>query len=74
MDGTSGALYAIFFSALASSLREASESLKSDVATAEVWAKALELAKNTFYQYTRGERITLPQSLLRSCLCSPAEY
>lgn len=55
MDGTSGALYSIFFNALASGLRGASESLNSTEATSELWAKALASAKDTLYQYTRGQ-------------------
>ena len=54
MDGTSGALYSIFFNGLASGLRSAAEKLSSDVATSEVWAEALSQAKATLYQYTRA--------------------
>ena len=55
MDGTSGALYSIFFNGLASGLRSAAESLKSDTTTPEVWAEALVQARDTLYQYTRGQ-------------------
>lgn len=54
MDGTSGALYSIFFNGLASGLRSAAEKLSSDTATPEVWAEALTQAKATLYQYTRA--------------------
>ena len=54
MDGTSGALYSIFFNGLASGLRSAAESLKSDTTTPEVWAEALVQARDTLYQYTRA--------------------
>ncbi|CED83175.1 dihydroxyacetone kinase [Phaffia rhodozyma] len=54
MDGTSGALYSIFFNALASGLRKASEAQKTQAATAEVWAAAVSFAKNTLYEYTRA--------------------
>jgi len=50
MDGTSGALYSIFFNGLASGLRAASESLSSNVATSAVWSEALTQAKATLYQ------------------------
>jgi len=56
LSGTSGALYSIFFNGLASGLRSAAESKKSDVATAEVWADALVQARDTLYQYTRGKQ------------------
>lgn len=58
LSGTSGALYSIFFNGLASGLRSAAESKKSDVATAEVWAEALVQARDTLYQYTRGEQLS----------------
>ncbi|KAM0793154.1 hypothetical protein ACM66B_000629 [Microbotryomycetes sp. NB124-2] len=54
MGGTSGGLYSIFMSALAKGLLQAAEEKKQDKATAEVWARALELALNTLYQYTRA--------------------
>ncbi|KAL7413994.1 dihydroxyacetone kinase [Mrakia frigida] len=54
MDGTSGALYSIFFNGLASGLRAASESLSSTIATSAVWSEALTQAKATLYQYTRA--------------------
>jgi hypothetical protein len=55
MDGTSGALYSIYMNGLASGLRSAAESQKSDTTTPEVWAEALVQARDTLYQYTRGE-------------------
>ncbi|KAK4058105.1 hypothetical protein OIO90_000844 [Microbotryomycetes sp. JL221] len=54
MGGTSGGLYSIFMSALAKGLLTAADENKQDKATAEVWARALELALNTLYQYTRA--------------------
>ena len=48
MDGTSGALYAIFLNALAAGLRNQS----SSTAGAKVWAKALEHAIGSMGKYT----------------------
>lgn len=50
MDGTSGALYAIFLNALAHGLRSQSGSGKK--ADAQVWAKALESAMESLGRYT----------------------
>jgi dihydroxyacetone kinase len=51
MDGTSGALYAIFLNALAHGLR--SQSNGSDKpADAQVWAKALRIASESMAKYT----------------------
>jgi len=52
MGGTSGALYSIFFSALAQGL-QASVS-KSGNATAQVWGQALNSALTKLYTYTRA--------------------
>ncbi|ORY73441.1 Dak1 domain-domain-containing protein [Leucosporidium creatinivorum] len=52
MGGTSGGLYSIFFSALAKGLLEAAKEKGEEKATAEVWARGLELALNTLYRYT----------------------
>ncbi|KAL0571695.1 hypothetical protein V5O48_010256, partial [Marasmius crinis-equi] len=51
MGGTSGALYSIFFSALAQGLSTASS---SGTATAQVWSEALNSAKDKLYTYTRA--------------------
>ncbi|KII87471.1 hypothetical protein PLICRDRAFT_177215 [Plicaturopsis crispa FD-325 SS-3] len=48
MGGTSGALYSIFFSALAQGL----VSSQSSTATPEVWAQALKSARAKLYTYT----------------------
>ncbi|KAG2121181.1 dihydroxyacetone kinase [Suillus cothurnatus] len=50
MGGTSGALYSIFFSALAQALAKSS----SSTATQEVWCTALEAALSRLYTYTRA--------------------
>lgn len=50
MDGTSGALYAIFLNALASGLREQGNGGRP--ADAQVWAKALEHAMKALSRYT----------------------
>ncbi|KAG2366864.1 hypothetical protein BDR07DRAFT_1373204 [Suillus spraguei] len=50
MGGTSGALYSIFFSALAQALAKSS----SSTATQEVWCTALEAALGRLYTYTRA--------------------
>ncbi|KAF8887292.1 dihydroxyacetone kinase 1 [Infundibulicybe gibba] len=53
MGGTSGALYSIFFSALAQGL--ASQSMRAgDVVAPEAWAQALSSALAKFYTYTRA--------------------
>jgi len=53
MDGTSGALYAIFVSALAASLNETSKSLKGQhMATKAVWASALSQAFHVLQKAT----------------------
>ncbi|GAA5940291.1 uncharacterized protein JCM15063_002590 [Sporobolomyces koalae] len=54
MGGTSGGLYAILLSGLSKGLIEAAKELQQEEATVEVWARALELALNTLYQYTRA--------------------
>ncbi|KAI0065553.1 dihydroxyacetone kinase, partial [Artomyces pyxidatus] len=53
MGGTSGALYSIFFSALAQGL-QAAGSATGGTATPEVWAKALQHALANLYTYTRA--------------------
>ncbi|GAA5872299.1 hypothetical protein JCM3774_003337 [Rhodotorula dairenensis] len=54
MGGTSGGLYAIALSGLSQGLVEAARDQGSEVATAKVWARGLELALNTLYRYTRA--------------------
>lgn len=54
MGGTSGALYSIFFSALAQGLQSAAAAGKTDVVTQEVWAQALASALRNLYTYTRA--------------------
>jgi len=51
MDGTSGALYAIFLNSLVHSLRQAS----AGVATAQVWGTALKHASETLANYTPAQ-------------------
>ncbi|KAI0705170.1 Dak1 domain-containing protein [Cytidiella melzeri] len=50
MGGTSGAIYSIFFSALAQSLSSSS----ATTASPEVWSKALTLSLQSLYTYTRA--------------------
>jgi len=50
MGGTSGALYSIFFSALAQAL----SSSGAGVATAEDWSRAVSAAREKLYTYTRA--------------------
>lgn len=51
MDGTSGALYAIFLNALAYGLRQNSPS-SPQPATTETWAKALDVSLQSLSKYT----------------------
>ncbi|KAF7794311.1 hypothetical protein EIP86_005445 [Pleurotus ostreatoroseus] len=53
MGGTSGALYSIFFSALAQAL-QASASSGTSTASPSVWSKALSSALERLYTYTRA--------------------
>ncbi|KIM90530.1 hypothetical protein PILCRDRAFT_186588 [Piloderma croceum F 1598] len=53
MGGTSGALYSIFFSALAQGL-EASASNASGVASTNIWTTALTSTLAKLYTYTRA--------------------
>ncbi|QIW94935.1 hypothetical protein AMS68_000453 [Peltaster fructicola] len=54
MDGTSGALYAIFLNALAHGFR--SQSIKSaQPATSQIWAKALSAAMHSLSKYTPAQ-------------------
>ena len=52
MDGTSGALYAIFINALATKLREADREAQPTQATPVIWAKALQGAMEALGRYT----------------------
>ncbi|VDC04169.1 unnamed protein product [Peniophora sp. CBMAI 1063] len=52
MGGTSGALYSIFFSALAQGVA----SSQAKEVTPDVWASALKSALDTLYTYTRARR------------------
>ncbi|KAF8215609.1 dihydroxyacetone kinase [Mycena galopus ATCC 62051] len=54
MGGTSGALYSIFFSALAQGLQSAAGSTPTSTATPELWGTALSAALNKLYTYTRA--------------------
>jgi len=54
MDGTSGALYSIFFSGLVQGLYEVTESDGKNGVNKEVWTKALRIALNKLYMYTRA--------------------
>jgi len=51
MGGTSGALYSIFFNALAAEFAKLDSDAKTDAAA---WSKALEATLNKFYGYTRA--------------------
>lgn len=52
MDGTSGALYAIYLNALATGLRAQSSSSGTQPATAKVWAHAARYALDSMSKYT----------------------
>ena len=52
MDGTSGAIYAIFLNALATGLRAQSPSSGEKQADSEVWARAAEVALKSLSKYT----------------------
>ncbi|KAF2005572.1 dihydroxyacetone kinase [Amniculicola lignicola CBS 123094] len=54
MDGTSGAIYAIFLNALAHGLRSNASSSPQPV-TAEVWARALEVSLQSLSRYTPAQ-------------------
>lgn len=54
MDGTSGALYAIFFNALAHGLRQNAPSSAQPV-TPQIWAKALESSLQALGKYTPAQ-------------------
>jgi triose/dihydroxyacetone kinase / FAD-AMP lyase (cyclizing) len=54
MDGTSGALYAIFLNALAHAIREQSGSQPQDIHSG-IWAKALEKSLNALRKYTPAQ-------------------
>ena len=54
MDGTSGALYAIFLNALAHHLRQQEEP-SSSPATPKVWAEALSLSLDALEKYTPAQ-------------------
>ncbi|KAI8270161.1 Dihydroxyacetone kinase 1 [Colletotrichum sp. SAR11_239] len=56
MDGTSGALYAIFLNALAHGLRTQSQQIQREQqATSEIWAKALQSALSALGKYTPAQ-------------------
>lgn len=54
MDGTSGAIYAIFLNALAHGLRQNSPSSAQPISP-EVWAKALESSLQSLNKYTPAQ-------------------
>lgn len=54
MDGTSGALYAIFLNALASNMRSLSPSSATPVTT-EIWARALSMSLDDLGKYTPAQ-------------------
>jgi dihydroxyacetone kinase len=70
MDGTSGAIYAIFLNALAHGLRDQDTGSGSNLpATSEVWAKALKHSVTALAKYTPakpGDR-TLMDALVPFC-------
>jgi dihydroxyacetone kinase len=55
MDGTSGAIYAIFLNALAAGLREQDTSSTRVPVTAEIWAKALQQSLQALAKYTPAQ-------------------
>ncbi|KAF4834990.1 Dihydroxyacetone kinase 1 [Colletotrichum tropicale] len=56
MDGTSGALYAIFLNAIAHGLRTQSQQIQQEQhATSEIWAKALQSALSALGKYTPAQ-------------------
>lgn len=55
MDGTSGALYAIYLNALAAGLRTQSSSSGKQEASAKVWAKAAQHALESMSKYTPAQ-------------------
>lgn len=55
MDGTSGALYAIFLNALAHGLRQQSSGSAQQEATPAVWAAALQSATTALGRYTPAQ-------------------
>ena len=54
MDGTSGAIYAIFLNALAHGLRQNSPSSPQSI-TSDIWAKALESSLQSLSKYTPAQ-------------------
>ncbi|KAL7817344.1 dihydroxyacetone kinase [Trichoderma gracile] len=55
MDGTSGALYAIFINALASGLQSQSTSQNKTAVTVKTWAAALQAAVQSLARYTPAQ-------------------
>lgn len=55
MDGTSGAIYAIFMNALATGLRSQSPSSGDKQADSKVWAQAAEVALQSLSKYTPAQ-------------------
>jgi dihydroxyacetone kinase len=55
MDGTSGAIYAIFLNALAHGLR-AQDTAQSTPITAEIWARALKMSVEALAKYTPAKK------------------
>lgn len=78
MGGTSGGLYSIFFSALSKGLLEAAKEKSSDRATAEVWARGLEvsLVDGALYTVTNDTCILLSTAGIERAVhihpCTPA--
>ncbi|TKA56954.1 hypothetical protein B0A53_01355 [Rhodotorula sp. CCFEE 5036] len=56
MDGTSGALYSIWFNALAAGLANTSTATSSTSPSPSLWAQALEHALRVLYDYTAARR------------------
>ena len=54
MDGTSGALYAIFLNSLASNMRKLDTSSKTALTT-QIWAKALKMSLEDLSAYTQAQ-------------------
>lgn len=55
-DGTSGALYSLFFNGLAAAVPKVASDSKASNANAAVWAESASQALNTLYGYTAARR------------------
>ena len=74
MDGTSGALYAIFLNALVAGLREQGQS-SPQVVDAKIWAKALNHAVRALQRYTPyGNAICVTAGFVYTFICLPLGF